>query len=241
MIPNEGGDRFGGNFFVGGAPPGADNLNPRLEALGVRGPAGATLYDVNGSFGGPIPVNSVKFLPYWTQLDVSIDPCNGVGVWRSGRAVFPVLAVLPNGPPVGRETLWIRGDLRWVGSVPSRIICRIAKLCDNSRKTALLVELVEVTVVLFDPFGIRDVCPDARLTEASLLEPRPISPWRKSPLHSSGDPSRLTALLLGQICPIFSLVAPCQAGVSPLSVQRGVSPRAAIAVCIQCWSPDGRS
>ena len=57
---------------------------------------------------------------------------------------------------------------------------------------------------------------------------RPISPWRKSPLHSSGDASRLTALLLGQICPIFSLVAPCQAGASPLSVRRGVSPRAAI-------------
>ena len=37
------------------------------------------------------------------------------------------------------------------------------------------------------------------------------SPWRKSPLHSSDDASRLTALLLGQICPIFSLVAPCQA------------------------------
>ena len=53
------------------------------------------------------------------------------------------------------------------------------------------------------------------------------SPWRKSPLHSSGDASRLTALLLGQICPIFSLVPPCQAGASPLSVQRGVSPRAA--------------
>ena len=52
------------------------------------------------------------------------------------------------------------------------------------------------------------------------------SPWRKSPLHSSGDAPRLTALLLGQICPIFSLVAPCQAGASPLSVRRGVSPRA---------------
>ena len=58
------------------------------------------------------------------------------------------------------------------------------------------------------------------------------SPWRKSPLHSSGDASRLTALLLGQICPIFSLVPPCQAGASPLSVQRGVSPRAASHVVV---------
>ena len=58
------------------------------------------------------------------------------------------------------------------------------------------------------------------------------SPWRKSPLHSSGDASRLTALLLGQICPIFSLVPPCQAGASPLSVQRGVSPRAARATML---------
>ena len=36
-----------------------------------------------------------------------------------------------------------------------------------------------------------------------------------------------TALLLGRLWPIGSLVAPCQAGASPLSVLRGVSPRAA--------------
>ena len=36
-----------------------------------------------------------------------------------------------------------------------------------------------------------------------------------------------TALLLGRLWPICSLVAPCQAGASPLSVLRGVSPRAA--------------
>ena len=62
---------------------------------------------------------------------------------------------------------------------------------------------------------------------SSREQPGASSPWRKSPLHSSGDASRLTALLPGRICPIFSLVAPCQAGASPLSVQRGVSPRAA--------------
>ena len=55
----------------------------------------------------------------------------------------------------------------------------------------------------------------------------PHSPWRKSPLHSSGDASRLTALFVGYICPICALLTPCQAGASPLSVQRGVSPRAA--------------
>ena len=52
------------------------------------------------------------------------------------------------------------------------------------------------------------------------------SPWQKSPLHSSGDASRLTALFVGYICPICALLTPCQAGASPLSVQRGVSPRA---------------
>ena len=53
------------------------------------------------------------------------------------------------------------------------------------------------------------------------------NPWRKSPLHSSGDASRLTALFVGCICPICAILTPCQAGASPLSVQRGVSPRAA--------------
>ena len=62
MIPHEGGDRFGGNVFIGGAPGVADNLNPRLEALGVGGPVGAdTLYDVNGSFGGPILGDRLRF------------------------------------------------------------------------------------------------------------------------------------------------------------------------------------
>ena len=34
-------------------------------------------------------------------------------------------------------------------------------------------------------------------------------------LHSAGDASPLTALLLLQIFPIFSVVAPCQRGASP--------------------------
>ena len=38
MIPNEGGDRFGGSVFIGGSPREADNVNPRLEALGVGRP-----------------------------------------------------------------------------------------------------------------------------------------------------------------------------------------------------------
>ena len=34
------------------------------------------------------------------------------------------------------------------------------------------------------------------------------SPWQKSPLHSSGDASRLTALFVGYICPICALLTP---------------------------------
>ena len=52
---------------------------------------------------------------------------------------------------------------------------------------------------------------------------RPSSPWRKSPLHSSGDASRLTALFVGCVCPICALLTPCQAGASPLSARRGDS------------------
>ena len=47
----------------------------------------------------------------------------------------------------------------------------------------------------------------------------------KVPLHSTGDASRLTAWLLGQILPVFSLVAPCHGRArfrsSGVSVRRG--------------------
>src|SRR5438034_799184 len=45
-------------------------------------------------------------------------------------------------------------------------------------------------------------------------------PVVKLQLHSAGDASPLTALLLHQIWPIFSVVAPCPRGASPASVRR---------------------
>jgi hypothetical protein len=42
----------------------------------------------------------------------------------------------------------------------------------------------------------------------------------KVQLHSNGDASRLAALLLPQIFPIFSVFTPCQPVASPFSVQR---------------------
>ena len=42
----------------------------------------------------------------------------------------------------------------------------------------------------------------------------------KVPLHSTGDASRLAALLLGHICPIFSLVTPGDPGASLVLVHR---------------------
>ena len=48
----------------------------------------------------------------------------------------------------------------------------------------------------------------------------PYQPVVKVRLHSNGDASRLAALLLPQIFPIFSVVAPCQPGASPFSVRR---------------------
>ena len=102
----------------------------------------------------------------------------------------------------------------------------------GSTANGVLLALLALHVVTVPPLARAQVTTTGNIRvsatdQAGLPIPGASSPWRKSPLHSSGDPSRLTALLLGQICPIFSLVAPCQAGVSPLSVQRGVSPRAA--------------
>src|SRR5206468_5604505 len=45
-------------------------------------------------------------------------------------------------------------------------------------------------------------------------------PAAKVQLHSAGAASRLAALLLVQILPVFSLVAPCHPGASPPSVRR---------------------
>jgi len=45
-------------------------------------------------------------------------------------------------------------------------------------------------------------------------------PGVKVRLHSAGDASPLAALLLPQIFPIFSVVAPCHRGASPASVRR---------------------
>jgi hypothetical protein len=39
--------------------------------------------------------------------------------------------------------------------------------------------------------------------------------------HPTSDASRLAALLLPQIQPVFSVVAPCQTGASLVSVPRG--------------------
>src|SRR5207249_2888243 len=43
--------------------------------------------------------------------------------------------------------------------------------------------------------------------------------------HSAGDASRLAALLVGQILPVFSLLAPCDAGASPPSVPHRIYER----------------
>ncbi len=51
------------------------------------------------------------------------------------------------------------------------------------------------------------------------------SPWQKPRCIRTAMHPAWTALLLGRICPICFLVAPCHAGASPFSVRRGVSPR----------------
>ena len=43
----------------------------------------------------------------------------------------------------------------------------------------------------------------------------------KVTLHSTSDASRVAALLLRRILPVFSIVAPSHASASPVSVPRG--------------------
>jgi hypothetical protein len=48
-------------------------------------------------------------------------------------------------------------------------------------------------------------------------------PVREIVPHSSADASRLAALLIGQILPVFSLFAPCDPGASALSMLAPIS------------------
>lgn len=65
-----------------------------------------------------------------------------------------------------------------------------------------------------------------RLLSEKLVRAR--QPVVEVGLHSRGAASRLTALLLPQIHQVFSVVAPCQPGASPRSVQRPTS-------TTDCW------
>jgi hypothetical protein len=58
-IPRSGGNTFAGTILTNGSGPGGDlqssNLTPRLEALGLTATSGLrSLYDLNGSIGGPV-------------------------------------------------------------------------------------------------------------------------------------------------------------------------------------------
>src|SRR6185436_3167919 len=84
---------------------------------------------------------------------------------------------------------------------------------------------------------MREARPDGRAhaenyQSDSKLSPHrdlPSSPVVEVPLHSTGDASHPAALLLHQILPVFSVVAPCWLGASPVSVRRGTPPRG-------CWA-----
>jgi hypothetical protein len=69
---------------------------------------------------------------------------------------------------------------------------------------------------------VRTIATGGDLIELLRLDPVFLQPVMQLHLHSSGAASRLAALLLPQIFPIFSVVAPCQTGASPLSVQRWI-------------------
>src|SRR5437773_12531083 len=58
-------------------------------------------------------------------------------------------------------------------------------------------------------------CSGERANFGVVLQPV-VKVW----LHSTGDASPPAALLLTQILPVFSVVAPCRRGASPVSVRR---------------------
>ena len=73
---------------------------------------------------------------------------------------------------------------------------------------------------------IEDELPASKL-EGLIDMGRPNSPWQKSSRHSTVPASRRTALRLGHILPVCSLIAPCPAGAGTVSVLARLSPRTA--------------
>ena len=65
------------------------------------------------------------------------------------------------------------------------------------------------------PDVLRPIAADA--SESTLFK----QPVVKVPLHSTGAATRLAALFIGRILPVFSLFSPCPTGASPVSVRRG--------------------
>ncbi len=63
----------------------------------------------------------------------------------------------------------------------------------------------------------------SRLKQVFMTRGDVEQPVVKVPLHSTGAASRLTALLLGRILPVFSLVAPCQPGAASITTRLGAT------------------
>src|SRR5262249_55637664 len=72
-IPRSGGNRFSGSLLANGSGPGlqSSNVTANLQSRGVTGASTTlkTLYDINGSIGGPRKTETTSF--YTTSPDVT--------------------------------------------------------------------------------------------------------------------------------------------------------------------------
>ncbi len=87
-------------------------------------------------------------------------------------------------------------------------------------KMGLLAEVFRLPMVSPSEASRRRIDARARRPGSRARRRRSEEPVVKVPRHSTGDASRLAALLIAHLYPISSLFAPCQAGASPVSVLR---------------------
>ena len=151
------------------------------------------------------------YLPSTTSTSVagSVSSSSSVPSFFSSAQTLMVSAGMKNSSRNGNTLLSCSRLARF---------CRKKRSCQNAAPALMKMNSVMNTY----PVGLLKYIRRSRLATARITLRLGLPIIARAP--SSSHASRLAALLLGRICPMCSLVAPCHPGAWPLLLRRGVSP-----------------